>query len=207
MRATILACAVGLAPALAAAQTQGVDLPPPPPAPASPYASPGPPNALAPYPYAVPPYGYAQPYARPRPRYIPYEDGAPVPPGARVVTRPRYGLIIAGSSMLGASWLLSLTIGGLASAGSSDHDEGLWMVVPVVGPFAYLATLDDPPGVVWFGLTFLGLVQVTGATLLVVGAANPGRYLVYDGVARARPRWAISPGAPGGYGATFSMTF
>ncbi len=210
MRVTLLSIALCAAPSVALAQTQEI-YPTPPPLTQQPAQDPYAAGYQQPPPgyvvqYAVP-QGYAVPYARRRPRYIPYEEGTPVPPGARVVTRPRVGLIAGGAGTLGGMWLLSSLIGAVIVDAGSRDESGYWMMIPVVGPFAFAAATDDLPGVGWFGLTMLGVAQVAGATMLVVGLANPGRYLAYDGVARARPRWNLSPGAPGGYGATFSLSF
>ena len=62
-------------------------------------------------------------YRLSRPVVIPYEEGTPVPPGARLVTRSWVGLIVAGSTLFGSLWLLTAMAGTLASGGSSSRSS------------------------------------------------------------------------------------
>lgn len=148
----------------------------------------------------------------PRPRDIPYEDGMPVPPGARIVSRPRFGLFIAGLSVFGTLWLTSSVAGGLVSIFSfSSDNDALWMTLPVAGPFVYLATGDTRLGEVFPVL--MGVGQLAGLALTIVGTVSRQRYLRFDQTAVMTPRWSFLPmttvGAGGalGYGASVGVRF
>ncbi len=192
MKTSVVAFALSVAtvPLSAGAQTQ--DPPPPPPPPMQPWRA-----------YVPPAYQSARP---PRPVLIPYEEGTPVPPGARIVTRPRLGLIITGASIFGSVWLLTAMAGTLVSS-SGSRDEGLWLALPVIGPFVYAAASDRVSSAGAFWLVFDGLVQGGALTMLVVGATNPGRYVAYDQVVARAPRWMLTPGFAGGPGASLRVTF
>lgn len=154
-------------------------------------------------------YGQPTGYRLSRPVLVPYEEGTPVPPNARLVTRPRVGLIVAGSTIFGSLWLLTAMAGTLASEGSSysRSQPELWLVLPVFGPFAYLAAEDRVSTTVGFWLALDGLAQGAGLAMLIAGVVRPGQYLAYDHVAARPPSWMVSPGFAGGPGASFRMTF
>lgn len=86
--------------------------------------------------------------------------------------RPRIskGLLIGGSITLGASYLLSATI-GLALMGEDRtkcidcQDVAPWLVVPIVGPF--IGAGQAVGGEVL--ISMLGVVQLVGAGLLAGG--------------------------------------
>ena len=184
----------------------------PPPPPGSPWVMPQG-DPAAPTAYVVPP-GYV--LQRALPERIPYEGG-PVPPGMRVHSRPRLGLVIGGAITFGATWLLSAYVGFLAEAfsggysGSGSSPAG-WLVLPVFGPLITAAS-GDVSSQGWSVLVLDALVQAGGLTMFVVGFTNPNRTLVpvqQQGArsAPARPHWALLPGtASGAHGATFTLAF
>lgn len=221
MRINTLAFSLALvaAPLTAAAQTPAYPPPPPldpqqPPPQAPPpqqgvYVAVAPPPPAPNYAPVYGPAGYAPGYRLARPVLVPYEEGTPVPPGARIVTRPRIGLVVAGAVTFGSVWLLTAMVGTLA--GSDYYRSGsqpeLWLVAPVLGPFAYLAADNNVSSVGAFWLVFDGLVQGAGLAMLIAGIARPGQYLAYDRVAHVAPSWSITPGLAGLPGASFRMTF
>ncbi len=149
-------------------------------------------------------------YRLTRPVLVPYEEGSPVPPGARLVTRPRIGLVVAGSTIFGSLWLLTAMAGTLASSDSSYRSGSqpeLWLVLPVLGPFAYMAAEDRVSTAVGFWLALDGLAQGAGLAMLIAGIVRPAQYVAYDRVAAVRPTWSISPGFAGMPGASFRATF
>ncbi len=159
--------------------------------------------------YMAPPPGPMQGgYRLTRPVLVPYEEGSPVPPGARLVTRPRVGLIVAGSVIFGTLWLTTAMFGTLFSEGhrSSSQPE-LWLVLPVLGPLAYMAAEDRVSTAAGFWLTLDALAQGAGLAMLIVGVVRPGQYVAYDRVAAVRPTWMVAPGFAGMPGASFRMTF
>ena len=165
------------------------------------YAAPG-------YAYPPPPYGM---YAKPMriPDSYPYEGG-PVPAGFHVEQRPRRGLIIAGSLVLGIPWAIGLSI----ASGSNFPNQSGWLAVPALGPWITLASRRNDTctsystgttcfdnGTTSATRTFLvldGLMQVGGTVMLVVGLASPTKVIARDFVGSLR----FTPSSMGrqGYG-------
>lgn len=158
--------------------------------------------------YQQPAYGYGYGYGQPvvvvqgraRQRVVPY-SGGPIPPGAHIEERGVPGLTIAGSITFGIFYGASLFTGVLCT-GSSCGSSGLgWLMVPVAGPIIALAGYPQTEE----GARLLVLdtiFQAAGAGMLIAGVAARHQVLVYDSVARTRPRrgiadWALTPGAPG----------
>ncbi len=102
------------------------------------------------------------------PAKLTYEPGMVVPDHYTLHRRPLTGLAVAGGSMLGAGYLFSLPF---AVTDSLLFDGRLWpMFIPVVGPFAAIATFQPFPegaGV----LIFDGVLQVAGLTMMIAGVA------------------------------------
>jgi hypothetical protein len=131
--------------------------------------TPPPPTTYTPPPpvYAPPPGGgYYQPAPPPMgPARMKYSEGDPIPPGYRVESRTRTGLVVGGSIMFGLMY--GLTIFGASESSDSDTK---WLYAPVIGPFIYASTLDgELAGVGRFFLYLDGLIQAGGATMLIVG--------------------------------------
>jgi hypothetical protein len=124
---------------------------------------------------------------------LPYEEGQPVPAGYRVVKQKRRGLIIAGAITTGVPWAL-----GVAAAASDDfRDNSALLLIPVVGPWAMLATDTardqscnsssvDVCTVSKAGLrgvlVFDGLVQTAGGVMFFAGMFYPRLRLVRSDV-------------------------
>jgi hypothetical protein len=112
-----------------------------------------------------------------------------VPAGYHLEERPRKGLVIAGSVVLGTTYFLSAAI-GMASTNTGDR----WLLVPVFGPFLDLGargsdscttsssarTCDALETVVRFYLALDGVVQGSGALLLISGFVFPKKEFVSD---------------------------
>lgn len=155
---------------------------------------------------AVPVAASAQVRGNPRPVQIPYEEGAPVPPGARVVHRARAGMISAGASVFGTVWLFSAMLGTVGS--SQRAGVAAWMSVPIVGPFIYASTATGVSGLGGTMLALDGVLQGAGLVVLIVGATHPVPFLTYDRAAASAPRWMLAPGfAGGGPGASLHVIF
>lgn len=197
---------------------------PPPPGypPAQP--APGQPPGWAPPGYATAPpvdYRYAPP-----PVELRYVEGRPIPPGYHVETRPRKGLIVSGSIILGVPYFLSLSV-----AASSKADADHWLYVPLLGPFIDVGnrkedcntfsngnfgsttTCTDDSSVRFFLMTD-GLMQAAGAAMLILGFALPQRLLVRDdapfvGSSGRQFVWSVAPRTFGrsGYGLGFGAIF
>jgi hypothetical protein len=122
----------------------------------------------------------------------PYAGGA-VPSGFHVEERPRRGLIIAGSLLLGIPWAVGLSI----ASGSNFSNRSGWLAVPALGPWITLAArrnecssyadgtartcFDD--GTNAATRTFLvldGLMQTAGTVMLVVGLASKNKVITRD---------------------------
>jgi len=173
----------------------------PPPAGAPPQAAPAPQPAAPPgyagypppYPYpGYPPqypqggYGYTPPEP---PRTLHYEEGQPIPQGYYLDESMRRGPIIAGVITLSVPYAIGFSV---ASALNFEDTTG-WLLVPVLGPWITLATRDDicDPGSTRCGddrairslLVLDGLIQGTGAALLVWGLTSTTKRLVRQDVA------------------------
>lgn len=97
------------------------------------------------------------------------------------------GLIAAGASVFGATYLTSTFVGALATDIEGTNDA-VWMFVPVVGPIGWAAT-DGGSG---FGNYILGvdaLAQAAGITLLTIGLVGQ------DGWERKSPALLMLPTA------------
>ena len=148
------------------------------------------------YPDPAPGYAYPPPPAygwQGAPATLPYRDDKPIPPGYRLVERTRTGLVVAGAIVLGVPYVI-----GLSFVSTHDSDSGAnWLIVPGIGPWMALGarrtscsqtTTDKDPQCVGdafavMGLVFDGILQTTGATLLIVGLAVPKHVLVRQDVA------------------------
>jgi hypothetical protein len=212
------------------AQTAPAQQPPPPGYP-PPYAPPAaqppgyPPATEAPPGWSAPAYANQYRY-QPMPMELRYVEGRPIPPGYHPETRPRKGLVISGSIVFGIPYFLSLSV-----AASSKYTPDRWLYAPLVGPFIDLGQRKEncvTYGNGSFGTTttcsddsserfFLmadGLMQVAGATMLILGLALPQHLLVRDdapfvGGKPAQFAWTIAPQKMGrsGYGLGLAATF
>jgi hypothetical protein len=127
-----------------------------------------------------------------------------VPPeGYRIDEHVRKGLVIGGGLVLGTAYALGL---GLATV-SDFGNHGDMLLIPVAGPLLTLMartkTKDD--GGVVFGLWLDELVQVAGATMMIVGVSATKKEFVRQDVARV----SMGPGRVGvsGYGARVFGSF
>jgi hypothetical protein len=160
-----------------------------------------PPQGYAPQPGYPPPQGYAPPpsgYAPP-PGYVPppasyyappaahgpvtitdWDDGTPIPPGYRVSTSIRKGLVVGGAITFGALYVVTATEGIIAgSFGGSALG-----VIPVVGPFALIPGVGNGAGAVAgdFFLVLDGLGQAAGIAMFAAGFAAPKKILVRNDI-------------------------
>lgn len=181
-------------------------MPPPPPPPGEVAAQPAPPPP-APGPVALPappdgasgktPPRAAPPYYPPPmmigPSRLPYDETIPVPPGYEIQTRPRMGLVKAGLATLIPLYALSVLGGGVhLGAENGDAKEYGPLIIPVVGPFATMAT-SNSSGATPF-LLLDGLGQMTGAALCLAGLFSSEKYLARQtATTNLRPDVAVGP--------------
>jgi hypothetical protein len=133
-----------------------------------------------PPPVVVPPpgYNYQYQYQQP-PAQQPYYYYQPRPPqlSFHEEMQPRYGLMVAGLVIFGASWSINA-----ASAYAADE----WrLAVPVIGPFMEISQINTASGYelnrMLVGLlVFDGLIETAGAVMLIAGAATKTKVRVYD---------------------------
>lgn len=133
-------------------------------------------------PWAPAPGGYTM---RGAPAPAPARDR--VPPGYLREDRPRTGVLVAGGLTLGVPWATGL---GIAAASGFPNGSG-WLVAPVIGPWAALGKRSNPcdgldkaksfnasvsqcvaEPVARAMLVVDGVLQATGAVLLVVGSSS-----------------------------------
>lgn len=145
----------------------------------------------------------------PLPRRLPYTEGSQAPDGYHLETGVRTGVIVLGASLLGTAYGISLGVAvstGEDDVGTAQGSGALY--IPFAGPFVLMAQQDY--GGQFGGLLFLvlglpllidGLAQVSGATLLIVGAAVPRKYYERNDLA-AEPQLRVGlpatrePGRP-----------
>ncbi len=153
-------------------------------------------------PYALPPGWQAWP-AGPAPtpptelRYVP---GQPIPGGYHHESLIRRGLVLAGAIVGGSMYAISFSV-----AANSPASEDGWLLVPVLGPFLDLGArgrrctgecFDDAGARA--ALTLDGIVQLTGAALVLGGLFARREVLVRDDAAlvQGRPAFASLQVAP-----------
>jgi len=134
-----------------------------------------------------------------------YVEGQPIPAGYHVETRPRKGFVVAGAIVFGSLYVISVSV-----AGSSKRTGDGYLLIPVMGPFIDLGARDDrcsssnsfacssTDSSERFWLTFDGIGQAAGATLLIVGLAAQEKMLERDDVPLTSKRggdfaWTLTP--------------
>ncbi len=110
--------------------------------------------AAHPQPYGAQPYGAQAPYA------------AQAYTQETYVSRPLWGLFIAGLATFGGIYLLTV---GLTAGLDTDNDDG-WLYVPLVGPWLEAALGGDPDS--WTALWVpSGILQLAGVVMAILGLA------------------------------------
>jgi hypothetical protein len=138
---------------------------------------------------------------------VPYEGGQ-IPPGARLISKPRSGLLTAGLVIGAVSylpWLAVDIIATIASAqligGGLAFIGGLILAIPVLGPALTgaisLGQTSSGPAV---GVIFLGdaVLQALAIGLIAYAYGSPEQFVVQP-TAPPPPRtsWMILPGIQG----------
>ncbi|GMU39128.1 MAG: hypothetical protein AMXMBFR22_33190 [Phycisphaerae bacterium] len=103
---------------------------------------------------------------------LPYRAHEPAPANYVLETRPLYGLVTAGTILVGFAYVAPLAIAG--ATGFDDHSG--WLAVPVAGPFLWQkrscrnadARNEDSAGCGVFA-PVLALHQLAGFSLLTIG--------------------------------------
>jgi hypothetical protein len=154
-----------------------------------------PPGAYPQQPGAYPPppagYGYYPPQPTQMPEYLPYKDGYASPAGYHLEEGPSTGLVVAGAVTLAIPYVIGVSF--VAPAGFPN--QSIWLLVPVLGPWmsmgarrstctlshdATLCGLADTGALMMYMMD--GILQATGATLLIVGVSTTRRRYVRDDV-------------------------
>lgn len=176
----------------------------PPPGDAAPSAGLPPPSGTAapppggarpggPYPYAPYPYTYSGiPLAPPT---IPYFEDRPIPSNYRLEERVNRPLIATGLSLFALAYGISLGVSTIIlSVGERGSEAFAPLLIPVVGPFITMGTLDED---ITATMTLNGVTQTAGLLLVVVGAFATDKVLVRiePPVASAAPEILVGPGS------------
>jgi hypothetical protein len=134
----------------------------------------------------------------PRRGELPYDGKKPIPPGYRVETSLRRGILIGGIATFGASYGLSaaLAVNDLADDSWDPLFDAQWLWLPLAGPWVAMTTTrkdcttqNQYPGTptvqmcqsstgTSVGLAVLGGAQAVGAALAIYGMVAPTRKLV-----------------------------
>lgn len=163
--------------------------PPPEPAPAPvPPAPAAPESRVAPAPPTAEPAKYEPWHSQSEKPVLPYRRGDEIPPGYHVESRLRWGFIIPGGILFGLGYGLAI-----AASLTPEHQGELWLIVPVLGPFASMlhhtskcrggdegdecrkTALKESGAEI-----FLLALQAPGAAFLLAGFASPKLSLVRD---------------------------
>lgn len=146
-----------------------------------------------------PPTYYAPPQpVQPQPMYsgpprMDYDDG-PIPPGYRVTSRVRKGLIIGGAVSFGVLYVLSVLVADAAKGDSYNDNSYLKsLYIPAIGPFIAMSHTSSGTGV----LLLDGIGQVAGLAMFISGFAFPRTELVRNDVATVRMAPMIGQGRSG----------
>jgi hypothetical protein len=139
--------------------------------------------------------GPAQP-APAKPRTIPAVDGQEPPLGYHREQTMLKGLAIAGWSLFGAGYALTALGGAVSSAadafGGGDGSYGLVGLIPLVGPWIFVANDDLGGSRALFAL--LGVMQVGGMAMGIAGVAAKTEIWVSDSAKNTDgPRFTIGP--------------
>jgi hypothetical protein len=118
-----------------------------------------------------------------------YEEGQPIPPGYRVETRARRGLIIAGAVTFGVTYLLSAFAASIAVDGGGSEEFGP-LFVPVAGPFITIGTAGSE-GTGTFALVLDGVAQAGGIAMFIAGIATEEKFLMRNDV--SKPNITVTP--------------
>lgn len=133
-------------------------------------------------------------------RTIPAVDGEEPPPGYHREQQMMRGLAIAGWSLFGAGYALTALSGAVISAvdsgGGGDGSYGLVGLIPIAGPWIFVANDDLGGSRGLFAL--LGVMQGGGLAMGIAGVAAKTEVWVSDEAkANDGPRFTISPTAIG----------
>jgi hypothetical protein len=113
---------------------------------------------------------------------MPFEEGQPIPPGYRVETRARRGLIVGGAVTFGALYLLSAFTASVAVDGGNS-EEFAPLFIPVAGPFVTVGTARAE-GVGTFALVLDGIGQAGGVAMFIAGMATEEKFLLRNDQAK-----------------------
>ena len=142
----------------------------------------GPPPGYSYPPGYGPPPGYGAEYPPLGPRRMPFEEGQPIPPGYRVETRARRGLIVGGAVTFGVLYLLSAFTASVA-VDAGDSEEFGPLFIPVVGPFVTISTADAE-GAGTFALVLDGVGQAGGVAMFIAGLMTEEKFLLRNDQAK-----------------------
>lgn len=139
----------------------------------------------------------AAPRRRRRPKKLTAIPGEEPPPGYHTETSTYKGVWIAGISLFGSSYLLSLISGAIAD-GVEGHDEGrhtYYNLIPVAGPFISAAH-DEIQGPGKMPFILFGIIQAGGMGMFIGGLSAKKHVWVSDEIALS-PELLIGPGSIG----------
>jgi hypothetical protein len=113
---------------------------------------------------------------------MPFEEGQPIPPGYRVETRAKRGLIVGGAVTFGVLYLLSAFAATVAIDGNDSEEFGP-LLIPVAGPFVTVGTAGAE-GVGTFALVLDGVGQAGGVAMFIAGIMTEEKFLLRNDQAK-----------------------
>lgn len=126
-------------------------------------------------------------------RRIGWDPERTVPEGFRLMSGPRYGLVVGGAATFGFAYLtgvifaaadVRLTEQDVEQEESTGRNDALY--APLIGPFVALGTAERPAGEQAILVTG-GLLQAAGLTLAMFGLAGREHWLERDLVVDVGP--------------------
>jgi len=129
-------------------------------------------------------------------REIPYEGGV-IPLGYKLDERVNKGLVVAGASVFGSLYGLSVLVG---ITGIDSNVPLELLLIPVIGPFVYMAEGSSPGANPILLLDGIG--QATGAALLIAGVVAKKKVLIRTDRGSVDAELHVGPGSLG-----MKMTF
>jgi hypothetical protein len=126
------------------------------------------------------------------PHAVAYEGGS-IPEGTSLDKRPNMAVVGTGLGIFAASYLPSVITAIVACGPQSDCGAtkgAAWLYLPIVGPFITAATSTSTGGAAL--AAFDGGLQLTGATIAIVGLVAKKQFVVWQDKAT---KVAFTPGA------------
>ncbi len=118
-----------------------------------------------------------------------HHEGEPIPPGYRVEEGHLRGLALTGGLIAAGTYgLTALGTSVILATFGGGADETAVLLVPLVGPFIAISTLDFDDSIGITMMTMNGTTQIAGVLMMIAGLATSHDHLVPD-----VPQYNVTP--------------